>query len=303
MATEKDLELLDDYLSNKLDGQEKVGFEKRLESDASLKSEYKLQKALVEGIKHTRMVELKSMLNQTVIPPASTGSAILKITLSVLLAGAATAGLYYFFQNNNEVAPETEETAIITNEAPAESPLVAEEQPEEQTTNESPVSPAAVTKEEATKKDITRKENTTRQQPETRSAESTQTANTPVKQPDLNPYDPTEELDTNQDKPQPVEGSRTTERVTTSRIKVEIEEGNKKFSFHYQFKEGKLMLYGSFEKDLYEILEFFDNNKRTVFLYYNSNYYLLDETKEKPTPLKAIADPDLLKKLREYRGN
>jgi hypothetical protein len=92
------------------------------------------------------------------------------------------------------------------------------------------------------------------------------------------------------------------EPVSNSSMQVETDNANKKFDFHYAFSDNKLLLYGSFGKDLYTILEFFNNNKRTVFLHYNSNYYLLDESVEKPTPLKALNDPVLIQKLREYKG-
>ena len=54
----------------------------------------------------------------------------------------------------------------------------------------------------------------------------------------------------------------------------------------------------------YEILEFFaDNKNNTVVLYYKDGYYLLREDADKVTPLKAITDPALLNKLKEYRKN
>jgi hypothetical protein len=89
---------------------------------------------------------------------------------------------------------------------------------------------------------------------------------------------------------------------TKSSIAVETEV-DKRYNFHYQFRDSKLFLYGSFEKNFYEIMEFFSNNKRTMFLYYKDNYYLLSDVDQKVKPLKPINDAALLKKLRDYRGN
>ena len=89
---------------------------------------------------------------------------------------------------------------------------------------------------------------------------------------------------------------------TKSSIAVETEV-DKRYNFHYQFRDNKLFLYGSFEKNFYEIMEFFSNNKRTMFLYYKDNYYLLSDADQKVKPLSPINDAALLKKLRDYRGN
>ncbi|MEO5977632.1 MAG: hypothetical protein ABIS36_18055, partial [Chryseolinea sp.] len=61
-------------------------------------------------------------------------------------------------------------------------------------------------------------------------------------------------------------------------------------------------LYGVFEKNLYEIMEFFSNNKRTMFLYYKDNYYLLNEDDNNVKRLTPIKDETLLKKLQDYRA-
>ena len=84
---------------------------------------------------------------------------------------------------------------------------------------------------------------------------------------------------------------------------VETDTEHKKYTFHYVFQDGKLILYGAFEKHLYEILEFISDDKRTVVLFYKENYYLLDINKSTPTVLTPIRDRRLLKKLSEYGSN
>ena len=76
---------------------------------------------------------------------------------------------------------------------------------------------------------------------------------------------------------------------------------DKKHGFHYQFSQGKLLLYGPFDKNLYEILEVHGDN-RSLFLFFRENYYLLNEKESQITPLKAISDGELIKRLREYRS-
>jgi len=84
---------------------------------------------------------------------------------------------------------------------------------------------------------------------------------------------------------------------------VKTDANNKKYNFHYQFKNGELYLYGPFDKKLIEIMEFFSDNKHTVFLFHENKYYLLNEASDKVKPLTAITDPALIRKLKEHRGN
>jgi hypothetical protein len=293
MATEKDFELLDDYLSNRLEGQDKIGLEKKLASDSSLKGELEFQKALVEGIRKARVADLKSMLNHTVVPSSTNSSLFAKVALTIAVVAAVGTGVYFMLGDEApviETAPQTMEEESISNEPLQEESIIAEDDKltEEETAiaetkklQEQPsANKAADTKRAENKSDI---------------------AKAPVKQPNLEPYDPTKELEQINEKPEIVQEGNTPP-VTGSTIAVEIDNTNKKFEFHYQFKDGKLFLLGSFEKDLYEILEFFNDNKRTIFLYYNSGYYLLDEDQNNPTPLKAINDQSLIQKLKEYRG-
>jgi hypothetical protein len=292
MATERDLELLDDYLSNRLKGDERIEFERRLETDASLQSELALQRELIEGIRAARVAELKSMLNQVPVPPATGGSVAAKFVAWALAAAVIGFGSYYLWQSAQEQAP------VETTEVQAEEPAAATDEPvvEEQTADET-TSPA----EQETETPATDDAATPADQPVAKKDTETRPKVSPPIQPDVTPYDPTRELETPNGRPEPLSDPGEPQSVESS-IVVEVVDTGRRNDFHYQFKDGKLFLLGSFEKDLYEIMEFFnDDNKRTVFLYYNSAYYLLDETKSEPTPLTAITDAELLQKLRKYR--
>lgn len=289
MATEKDFELIDNYLSNQLEGQEKLDFEKRLESDSSLKSEFEFQKELIEGIRKARIADLKTMLNQAVIPSPSNLSLLAKAGLAVAIVAAVGTGLYFWLdKDESAVQAPIDTTAETITATPTPEGLKEEESVSEETAT--PQKSEPVQTETITKPDLS-----------DRSIKETESKQSPVKQPNLEPYDPTKELEHSSEKPEAVDEA-STPSISTSSIVVETDNTNKKLNFHYQFKDGKLFLLGSFEKDLYEILEFFNNNERTIFLYYSSNYYLLDEKQTEPTPLKAIIDQALLQKLKEYRG-
>lgn len=281
MALEQDLELIDNYLSNRMDGSEKEAFEKRLQQDHALSNELKLQQSLVQGIRQARMVELKSMLNSipvTNLPP-SQSAVLTKIGGWVLVGGLiATTAFFYFNQDENTTA--------------VNAPAV------EQPKNEQPIS----SQNPETTKPVT-------EGPEIKSVEKTEpkrdTRNTNEAvetKPALEVYDPTEEInETTAQKFEQEQLEIISKAFVTSSIEVETINTNKQYNFHYVFNDGRLVLYGSFEKNLYEILEFINQDKRTVVLYYKKNYYLLDINKSTPTLLTTIKNQQLLKKLHDSR--
>lgn len=292
MAVEKDFELLDDYLSNRLNESDKIAFEKKLETDPELKQEYKLQQDLTQGIRNARVAELKSMLNNIPIPPAANPTSLLiKAGTWTLITGAVVTGIYLYLNSGDSTSPVEEVTTI--------------EQPETETkTTPSEIEPTE-NKSESIESNAT-EEPATKTEPsvekKTAPVKATPTPSV-VKKPELAVYDPskdeTEEAVKKYEKEQLEIISRA---FVTSSIEVEIENSNKKYSFHYMFNDGKLVLYGAFEKHLYEILEFISDDKRTVVLFYRTNYYLLDINKSTPTLLTPIKDKALLKKLSELRG-
>ena len=88
--------------------------------------------------------------------------------------------------------------------------------------------------------------------------------------------------------------------ITTSQIVVDVDSSVKKYAFHYQFSNGKLILYGSFDKALFEILEI-NGEKHSVFMFYKDNYYRLNEKDTHITLLESIQDKELVAKLKEFR--
>jgi hypothetical protein len=285
MAVEKDFELLDDYLSNRLTGEERGAFEKKLETDPELKQELKIQQDFVEGIRKARTDELKSMLNNIPIAPATGGqtSFLVKAGSWAVITGLVITGVYFYFSENSSTEVVKESTPIekpeINTVPPAE---VESEESKVAKPNEEPVKEA----EKAAEKEV-----------------DETTATPSATKPELKVYDPSkEESEEAVEKYEQEQLEIISKAFVTSSIEVETENTNRKYTFHYVFRDGKLVLYGAFEKHLYEILEFISDDKRTVVLFYKANYYLLDINKSTPTVLTPIKDRKLLKKLNEYRG-
>jgi hypothetical protein len=289
MAAERDFELLDDYLANRLDEKARAAFEQKLAIDPNLKSEFELQQEFVKGIKKVRAAEIKAMLNTVPVPaiPAQGTALTIKVAILTAVVGIVGTGLFLYLKQPDKTI-ETPETKI------EQQPKLEENTPDIPSNEESKlheVSPvvseegssseeAPVELPKAVRKNKTKKEESVKDR--------------------IKVFDPTKEENHDQSSQ---EGHHSTlPQAMVSNMVVEIDSENKKYSFHYQFKEGRLFLYGPFEKNLYEILEFFSEDKRTLFLFYKEEYYLLKDDSEKLKPLNPIQDTTLLKKLKESRN-
>jgi cytoskeletal protein RodZ len=295
MASEKDLELLDQYVGNRLTSQARAAFEKKLASDTSLQNEFNIQQRVVEKIREARIKELKAMFNSvpaSALEPTGT-SLVTQITVGVAIVGAIGAGIYFYLSNEDKVS---DQQVAKQEEVTSQAPQTIEPQQEETSTQESPATDQPKSSESESV--VPPSENKER---DTETPQASDDAKEEAKGPaPLDVFDPSEETEA----PGATPETKITESspLSKSSIVVETDNNNKKYNFHYQFKNGKLYLYGTFEKNLYEIMEFFSGNKRTVFLYYKESYYLLNEENETIKPLAPINDPSLLKKLKDYRG-
>lgn len=286
MASERDLELLDDYISNRLTGADKEYIERKLEQDPDLRSEYAVQKQIATALRNVRAAELKQMLNNIPVPPVNGPvSGLTKIAGAVIVALASLSIGYYFWQSG--IQRPTPGSSLT--EQPAEpAPSVESEQvPEVISDDAKPV---------VKEPERTSKPNSAAKTDDKQVAAQKNTSR-------INVFDPSSDEETPADPVIPEANVSNGAQATmkASQMVVETENTDKKYSFHYQVKDGKLILYGPFEENFYEILEFIASEKRTVFLFYRDSYYLLNIQAEKITPLVAVNDPELLSKLRQYR--
>ncbi len=278
-------ELIDNYLTNRLGDAEKVAFEMQLASDPSLKADVTLQKQILEGVKKARAVELKAMLQKVPVGgSASFNFPMLRMAAGVVGAGLLIAALSLYFKNGKEVPNMSSSIEDSINKIdpkdfePLEEPTVAPTQPTE---NKEKKATETIDKtQDHSKKETARP--------------------TEEPKPKIEALDPSNELIDNTEKTL-VTKAESKSSITASHIAVDVDSANKKYSFHYQFSKGKLMLYGSFDKALYEILEINGEN-HSVFMFYKDNYYLLNEKQSVVTLLEPIKDKALIAKLSEYKA-
>jgi Sec-independent protein translocase protein TatA len=279
-------EQIDDYLAGRLKGKDREDFESQIGHDPSLKSEVDLQRQIIEGIKQARGAELKAMLSR--VPVGGAGAQIeftvMRIAAGILLAGVVSAAAYYYF-SPGDFPPIGNAAADVTRS----DKKLPEDKNQASETKEPEAEQKDETRPQDDHKDEVKKPATQQEQP------------TPAQKPDLDLVDPSVDLDNDErkDEERPVIDGKP--EIRPSQVQVEMDSSNKKYDFHYQFAGSKLMLYGSFNRSLYEVLEI-NSGSHSLFLYYKNEFYLLDESQDDITKLTAIKDPVLLKKLREYRS-
>jgi hypothetical protein len=294
MASEKDLELLDNYLSNRLDAAEKSAFELKLAGDPELTREYQLQNKIADGLRKVRAAELKAMLvaiPTANLPSGGEGASIAsKIGMWIAASAVVGAGVYFWLKS--------EETSDKTTELITQAPDTAKpsEPQTEQTTTESITDVPVATPEPVeapkveTKKSAPVKKDTGTTSPTTTS-------------PKINAFDPSAEETSENVASSPEAAVIASDKPVSNKeqTQAEIIVGHKKYKFHYQFKNGKVLLYGPFQANLYEIMEFFGGPQQTVFLFHEQTYYMMTNDGDKVKALQPIKDIRLIKKLDESR--
>lgn len=273
MAEERDFELLDDYLTNRLSEQERSAFEHKLQADPDMQHEYALQKRLIQGIKDARVAELKGMLNQVAIP-GNTGNGLgTKILIgTVITVLIAAAGYWYFTRDNvNIEQPKT----LSQQPAELEKPAIE--------------SPAQVTPQQ--------KPSVSAERPTAEPEKNQTSAGTEHSKPSLAKRpDPLQA-------PAGTPGADGSRRADIRNASLAVENvHNSEYSFHYQISADKLRLYGAFEEDQYSVLDFENNGKRQLALRYKDNFYLLEPDANEIQRLEPVTDPTLLEMLQTHRA-
>lgn len=269
-------ELIDDYLTGKLSEADKAAFEQQLAADPTLKAEVDLQRQIVEGVRQARVAELKAMLNQVPVGGSASFTSWVGGMAAVAVVGVVT--VWYLrgdvqTQLQDEI-PEQVELVAPAPEVPDHA-VPANPDSEEPKKEQAKVEPKA----KVTEKPKAKEEN-------------------PVVQPKLDVVDPSGEL--NSDSRSDEEGVATVGTQTDSKtleVKI-ISDG--RYDNHYQLDQGVLILYGDFEKTLYEIIEI-QGDEPLAFLYHQNRYYKLSGNSNAIQKLIAITDPQLISKLRELR--
>ena len=272
MAEERDFELLDDYLTNRLSEQDRSAFEQKLQADPDMQHEYALQKRLIKGIKDARVAELKGMLNQVPVPSNAGNGLGTKIFLGTVVTVIIAAAGYWFLTRD--------EINIDQPKSLSQQPAEIEKQASE--------TPAPVTPQQ--------KPSVSAERPAVEPEKNQTSAGTEHSKPSLAKRpDPLQA-------PAGTPGADGSRRADIRNSSIVVENvPNSEYSFHYQISGGKLLLHGAFEKDQYTVLDFERNGSRQLALRYKDDFYLLETDANEVRRLEPVTDAALLETLQTYR--
>lgn len=276
------LDLMDDYLADKLPDEEKAAFEKQVETDYALQQELAFQKQVVLGIQQARARELKAIMNNVQISGWQSGNTGLmaKIAAGVLVSGALIFTAYFFFKKEAEETPREELVEASIDEP--ESIDIADTSAIEEESDSIKLESNEVKEQAEVKSPTVKKEKSVKAQPNITVLDfETENEQAPA-------------IDTNVSDEQ-------AGAFSPYDLPIDIDDTHNRYNFHYQFKDERLILYGKFDKSLYEVIEFNTNDQRTIYFYYKNNFYRLDPRQSKITSLEPIKDTSLLNKLQRYR--
>jgi len=279
-------ERIEAYFNNELPEAEKEQLLQDMDTDASLKSEFQFQEEIINGIKAYRKEQLIARLDNIQI--ATTGQSLLLKTIGVVgIATVATIGTYIWLGTTDKQVDQSENsttTEIIVN------------QPQEAI--ETPVDEKAVP-EDAEKIEPSSANTTTENQKEKVIRKKTEKATPSVIVPQVQEPDEDVAITTDEDLTSPDAMATSAVRLN-SNTDVEIKM-SKKYNFHYQIKDGTLILYGQFNDAPFEVIEMKTNNGIKSYLFYKENFYGLNTDSEDIKPLLTINNEALIKELNKRR--
>ena len=315
------VEQIDAYFGNEMTDAEMLNLENSVHNDPSLKKEFEFQQEIVNSLREARKAELKAMLNAVPVSGGmSTGSSLsLGKVVSMVAAVAILGTSVYFIADSDKGVQEERATTPTIKQEPVLEPakevttssieeesnanlsegtaanMIAEEAT---TTNQEPSAPLRETESVVVKANETNEASTNK-------VTASESKPVVVTKPNFNKPD-VSSFGTVPDKRDSLEapgGNLVGNRYKEQKgVEVEVENGSRKYDFHYQFKDGKLFLYGDFDHNLYEILEINANSDKSLFLFYESKYYSLDKSRTKTSSLEALTDSKLINRLDSIRS-
>lgn len=286
-------EYVSQYLDKELSDSDNLEFENDLAKDTKLQEEYNFQNELIEGIKDSRRLELKSRLSNIPIHTPLYQTIGFKILAVASISVGIGIGAYYLQKDGDNL--NLSDIDIINQEITLQD-----------TQSIVPDIPAATTVVEKTLIQAKESKKASKQEKPTTDAAIAKNTSSPspkIIEPNVIQPDVVETFDDNQNDAEEINlaekdsgsGSLEVQPESTVEIKTIKDRKNK---FHYKFSENKLYLLGDFNNLPYEIIELNASKGKTYFLYYNSNYYKLNKHQTKATPLIKIENDSLVNELK-----
>ena len=281
--SENKLDMIDDYLSNKLNTADRNSFEESLQNDTTLQNEVSLQKDIINSIKDIRKSELKARLNNLPTPTGLTNLQKFGIVAVTISAGALlTLGLIQ--TSEKPLTDTTTEKPVVTERSIAL---------ESETTSEL-VSPSKEIEKEVIEETKPSAKKPVLNQPSSQ-PESVTTSILPTPSPGMHHIEDPEGVHHNSEA-LPKNGLSNDDKTTTASYKTTLEHSSKKFMYKYDGEH--LTLIGDFSAKPYTVLETVENGNKKLFLKYDSKFYGISESK-KAIDFSEIKNTELILELKK----
>ena len=282
-------ERIEAYFNNELPEADKQQLMQDINSDASLKSEFQFQESVIDGIKDYRKKELIARLDN--IEVVSTGQSILLKTIGAVgIAAVVTVGTYMWINR-------AEDQPMISEEVNNTEQLVTQpEETQEEVANE--IEPNNIIEEEKANTELVAEAVET-EQAAVKSDDDDSSVIPDVIIPEVQEPESGSSVDVDEDLSAPEAMASSTIRLRSSTdVEVKL---SKKYNFHYQVKNGGLILFGNFNDSPFEVIELKTNQGINSYLYFEDHFYSLVNDSEEIKPLKVIENEQLIKELEKRR--
>jgi hypothetical protein len=290
------------YLRQEMTDLERSGFERRMHEDPELHEEVKEQEALISAVRQERMLELKSGLQGVGISLWS-ASMMEMAKVAIIAAGIGLAGLgaYIYYPQHNSSGESTQATSQIKPGMEQEILVDATTNFNEKSEATSSISSTASVENEPKVPEPAPK--TSYQKSEqgnsghaVAAGEAATSSEQELKEPEFKNTQPS----TPSDIALPEDGISNKTLPESMQPEVVIKRDNRD-KFHYQFAEGKLVLYADFNEKLYEVLELNQYGQRQLYLAYDGRFFFLNPSASGISPLMEVKDKNLNQILQTYQ--
>ena len=288
---------IDAYFNNELSSSEKEQFLAELETNAELQKEFAEQKEIVQGIQDYRKTQLINRLNDIKIVSTSQYVAV-KVISSIAVVTLVGLGAYFIYFNNTTNTellnnPVTEEIVDNTSQNDPAPESIAPVENNELETEEEPIA----NKEEKVGSSSIEKRN---------SSVVTEEKDTETSEPEVTMPEVVDSFDTENPAVQSEDDisapANTVKSNLDLRTKFEVEvKMKRKYNFHYQVIDTKLTLFGEFDQGPFEILEINNQGGVDLYLYYQENFYEINQASEEIQSLTEITDQAVKNRLQSLR--
>ena len=296
--------IVQSYFDNEMSIEERLDFEQLIGQDPQLKQEFDLQKEVIEGIREYRRHEIKAHLSTVAVGgivwtnplrwAVGGGSTLIAAVVGYFIMVPATPESYSEVDFGSGVVLEMSEMRHVPNRPEAIDVSEAKLVVAQPITETSQPTPELVVE---TQPNVT----ATQANPKPQTEPAPMVAQPTITLPQMASNEMESPAETMN--PEAVPGANFMERSTPEE-KVELElKDDRKYTFHYQFFNNKLFLFGDFEGKIYEIIEFNSMEGRDFYLYFRDNFYPIQQGQQEITKLEKLEDSGLVERLKRYRQN